>query len=62
METSEGGARWVQNNSPLEFEFLCLQGDCAKVSSINDKRDWKTVRKALSVIDFSEGEIEVRRP
>uniref|UniRef100_A0A669CTX3 Unconventional myosin-Ih n=1 Tax=Oreochromis niloticus TaxID=8128 RepID=A0A669CTX3_ORENI len=33
-------------------------GKCAKVSSINDKSDWKTVRKALSVIDLSESDIE----
>lgn len=37
-----------------------FQGNCAKVSSINDKSDWKTVRKALSVIDLSESDIEVR--
>lgn len=30
------------------------------MSSINDKSDWKTVRKALSVIDFSQKDIEVR--
>ena len=36
------------------------QGDCAKVSSINDKTDWKTLRKALDVIDFSESSMEVR--
>lgn len=53
--------RWTCNNLYLVFDFLCFQGDCAKVSSINDKREWKTVRKALSVIDFSEGETEVRR-
>lgn len=36
------------------------QGQCAKVSSINDKSDWKVVRKALTVIDFTEDEVEVR--
>lgn len=40
---------------------LFLQGDCAKVSSINDKSDWKMVRKALSVVEFSETDIEVRQ-
>uniref|UniRef100_A0A674ESU7 Myosin IH n=1 Tax=Salmo trutta TaxID=8032 RepID=A0A674ESU7_SALTR len=35
-----------------------VQGECAKVSSVNDKSDWKTVRKALSVIEFSESNIE----
>lgn len=39
-----------------------LQGQCAKVSSINDKSDWKVVRKALTVIDFTEEEVEVRLP
>uniref|UniRef100_A0A3P9PAZ3 Unconventional myosin-Ih-like n=1 Tax=Poecilia reticulata TaxID=8081 RepID=A0A3P9PAZ3_POERE len=38
--------------------YRYLQGDCAKVSSINDKSDWKTVQKALSVIDFSESDTE----
>ncbi|KAM9841673.1 unconventional myosin-Ih [Aulostomus maculatus] len=38
--------------------FCLLQGDCAKVSSINDKSDWRTVRKALSVIEFSESDTE----
>lgn len=37
-----------------------LQGQCAKVSSINDKNDWKVVRKALTVINFTEDEVEVR--
>lgn len=43
--------------------FICcpLQGDCAKVSSISDKSVWKTVRKALSVIEFSESDVEVRK-
>uniref|UniRef100_A0A3Q3W6N5 Uncharacterized protein n=1 Tax=Mola mola TaxID=94237 RepID=A0A3Q3W6N5_MOLML len=35
-----------------------LSGNCAKVSSINDKSDWKMLRKALSVIEFSESDIE----
>ncbi|XP_055730653.1 unconventional myosin-Ih isoform X2 [Salvelinus fontinalis] len=34
------------------------EGECAKVSSVNDKSDWKTVRKALSIIEFSESNIE----
>lgn len=40
--------------------MVFLQGQCAKVSSINDKSDWRVVRKALSVIDFTEDEVEVR--
>jgi len=39
--------------------LFSLQGDCAKVTSINDKRDWKTVRNALSVIEFSEKDAQV---
>lgn len=39
---------------------LCTQGQCAKVASINDKSDWKVVRRALSVINFSDSEVEVR--
>lgn len=39
---------------------FALQGNCPKVSSINDRNDWKLVRKALSVIGFSDDEVEVR--
>lgn len=49
-----------QKSSKMYFIFCLLQGDCAKVSSINDKSDWKMVRKALSVIEFNESDIEVR--
>uniref|UniRef100_A0A8C4I899 Myosin IHb n=1 Tax=Dicentrarchus labrax TaxID=13489 RepID=A0A8C4I899_DICLA len=40
------------------FYFCLLQGGCAKVSSINDKSDWRMVQKALSVIEFNESDIE----
>ncbi|XP_035246773.1 unconventional myosin-Ih isoform X2 [Anguilla anguilla] len=58
----EGGddelLRWLGlERNPQHYRYL-VQGDCAKVSSINDKNDWKTVQKALSVIDFSKTEIE----
>ncbi|XP_076867394.1 unconventional myosin-Ih [Brachyhypopomus gauderio] len=58
----EGGEedllRWLGlEQSSQKYAYL-VQGACAKVSSINDKSDWKTVRKALSVIDFSEKDIE----
>lgn len=43
----------------LDIISYLTQGECAKVSSVNDKSDWKTVRKALSVIEFSESNIEV---
>uniref|UniRef100_A0A3Q4M8E0 Unconventional myosin-Ih-like n=1 Tax=Neolamprologus brichardi TaxID=32507 RepID=A0A3Q4M8E0_NEOBR len=37
------------------LRWLGLERNC---NSINDKSDWKTVRKALSVIDLSESDIE----
>ncbi|GCC19318.1 hypothetical protein chiPu_0021039, partial [Chiloscyllium punctatum] len=39
------------------YQYL-VKGHCAKVSSINDRHDWKTVYKALTVIDFSSTDIE----
>uniref|UniRef100_A0A8C8RM37 Myosin IC n=1 Tax=Pelusios castaneus TaxID=367368 RepID=A0A8C8RM37_9SAUR len=35
-----------------------VNGQCARVSSISDKNDWKIVRKALSVINFTDNEVE----
>ncbi|KFP87563.1 Unconventional myosin-Ih, partial [Acanthisitta chloris] len=43
--------------NPQKYAYL-IQGRCAKVFSINDKNDWKIVRKAFSIIDFSERDIE----
>ncbi|XP_044286459.1 unconventional myosin-Ic [Varanus komodoensis] len=43
--------------SPHQYHFL-VKGQCAKVSSISDKSDWKVVRKALSVINFRDEEVE----
>lgn len=43
--------------NPQSYLYL-VKGQCAKVSSINDKSDWKVMRKALSVIDFTEDEVE----
>nr|XP_056721155.1 unconventional myosin-Ic [Euleptes europaea] len=43
--------------NPHQYHFL-VKGQCAKVSSINDKNDWKVVRKALSVINFNDNEVE----
>lgn len=43
--------------NPQSYLYL-VKGQCAKVSSINDRSDWKVVRKALSVIDFTEDEVE----
>ncbi|KAK1884380.1 Unconventional myosin-Ih [Dissostichus eleginoides] len=58
----EGGEedllRWLGLERNCQHYRYLVQGDCAKVSSINDKSDWRTVRKALSVIEFSENDIE----
>uniref|UniRef100_A0A2K6SVI0 Unconventional myosin-Ic n=1 Tax=Saimiri boliviensis boliviensis TaxID=39432 RepID=A0A2K6SVI0_SAIBB len=43
--------------NPQSYLYL-VKGQCAKVSSINDKSDWKVVHKALTVIDFTEDEVE----
>uniref|UniRef100_A0A8D0GKM0 Unconventional myosin-Ic n=2 Tax=Sphenodon punctatus TaxID=8508 RepID=A0A8D0GKM0_SPHPU len=43
--------------NPQQYHYL-IKGQCAKVSSINDKNDWKVVRKALSVINFSDNDVE----
>nr|XP_033777295.1 unconventional myosin-Ic isoform X3 [Geotrypetes seraphini] len=39
------------------YQYL-IKGQCAKVSSINDKNDWKVVRKGLSVISFNDDDVE----
>ncbi|XP_028312554.1 unconventional myosin-Ih isoform X2 [Gouania willdenowi] len=38
---------------PQLYKYL-TQGECAIVSSINDKNDWKSVKNAMQVIDFNE--------
>uniref|UniRef100_A0A4W5PCI2 Unconventional myosin-Ic n=1 Tax=Hucho hucho TaxID=62062 RepID=A0A4W5PCI2_9TELE len=43
--------------NPQQYQYL-VKGNCPKVSSINDRSDWKVVRKALSVIGFNEDEVE----
>ncbi|XP_066552170.1 unconventional myosin-Ic isoform X3 [Amia ocellicauda] len=58
----EGGEEDLLRRLGLErnaqqYQYL-VKGNCPKVSSINDKNDWKTVRKALTVIGFSEDEVE----
>uniref|UniRef100_A0A8C4JHK7 Myosin IH n=1 Tax=Dromaius novaehollandiae TaxID=8790 RepID=A0A8C4JHK7_DRONO len=58
----EGGDKdllcWLGlERNPQKYSYL-IQGRCAKVFSINDKNDWKIVRKAFSIIDFSEKDIE----
>uniref|UniRef100_A0A8C9X926 Myosin Ic, paralog b n=1 Tax=Sander lucioperca TaxID=283035 RepID=A0A8C9X926_SANLU len=41
--------------NPQQYQYL-VKGNCPKVSSINDRSDWKMVRKALTVIGFNEDE------
>uniref|UniRef100_A0A4W6BP90 Myosin Ic, paralog b n=1 Tax=Lates calcarifer TaxID=8187 RepID=A0A4W6BP90_LATCA len=43
--------------NPQQYQYL-VKGNCPKVSSINDRSDWKVVRKALTVIGFNEDEVE----
>uniref|UniRef100_A0A8D3CE73 Myosin Ic, paralog b n=1 Tax=Scophthalmus maximus TaxID=52904 RepID=A0A8D3CE73_SCOMX len=43
--------------NPQQYQYL-VKGNCPKVSSINDRSDWKMVRKALSVIGFNEDDVE----
>ncbi|XP_062845112.1 unconventional myosin-Ih [Trichomycterus rosablanca] len=50
--------RWLGLKRNAQHYRYLVQGACAKVSSINDKSEWKTVQKALSVIDFSQKDIE----
>ncbi|XP_058632964.1 unconventional myosin-Ih isoform X2 [Onychostoma macrolepis] len=58
----EGGEEDLLRHLGLEkdtkhYSYL-VQGECLNVSSINDKNDWKTVKNALSVIDFDASDIE----
>ncbi|KAM3838031.1 unconventional myosin-Ih-like [Diretmus argenteus] len=54
----EGGEEDLLHQLGLErdcqhYNYL-TQGDCAIVSSINDKNNWKNVKNALQVIDIDE--------
>uniref|UniRef100_A0A3Q1ET66 Myosin IHa n=1 Tax=Acanthochromis polyacanthus TaxID=80966 RepID=A0A3Q1ET66_9TELE len=54
----EGGTDDLLRQLGLErgvqhYNYL-TQGECAIVSSINDRNDWKTVKNALQVINFDE--------
>uniref|UniRef100_A0A3B3Z9X5 Uncharacterized protein n=1 Tax=Periophthalmus magnuspinnatus TaxID=409849 RepID=A0A3B3Z9X5_9GOBI len=58
----EGGEEDLLRRLGLErntqqYQYL-IKGNCPKVSSINDRSDWKVVKKALTVIGFNEDEIE----
>uniref|UniRef100_A0A803Y521 Myosin IH n=1 Tax=Meleagris gallopavo TaxID=9103 RepID=A0A803Y521_MELGA len=51
----------IHNTPPFGgncYPSAMFQGRCAKVFSINDKNDWKIVRKAFSIIDFTEKDLE----
>uniref|UniRef100_A0A671N4E2 Unconventional myosin-Ic-like n=1 Tax=Sinocyclocheilus anshuiensis TaxID=1608454 RepID=A0A671N4E2_9TELE len=39
-----------------QYQYL-VKGNCPKVSSINDRNDWKIMRKALSIIGFTDDEL-----
>ncbi|TRY55626.1 hypothetical protein DNTS_008831 [Danionella cerebrum] len=58
----EGGEEDLLRHLGLEKDtkHYCylVQGECSSVSSINDKNDWKTVKNALSVIDFDTTDTE----
>ncbi|XP_020780665.1 unconventional myosin-Ic isoform X1 [Boleophthalmus pectinirostris] len=58
----EGGEEDLLRRLGLErntqqYQYL-IKGNCPKVSSINDRSDWKVVKKALTVIGFNEDEVE----
>lgn len=43
----------LQNRLPTRSSAV-FQGQCAIVSSINDRNDWKTVKNALQIINIDE--------
>uniref|UniRef100_A0A673ATS8 Myosin Ic, paralog a n=1 Tax=Sphaeramia orbicularis TaxID=375764 RepID=A0A673ATS8_9TELE len=45
------------DRNPQNYKYL-VKGNCPRVSSISDKNNWKTVMKALSVIGFSDEEVQ----
>ncbi|XP_041741755.1 unconventional myosin-Ic isoform X2 [Coregonus clupeaformis] len=58
----EGGKQDLLSKLGLErnaqkYQYL-VKGCCPRVSSINDKNDWKTMRKALTIIGLHEDEVE----
>ncbi|XP_077442171.1 unconventional myosin-Ih [Vanacampus margaritifer] len=58
----EGGGDELLRRLGLErncrrYRYL-LQGDCAKVTSIDDESDWKTLSNALAVVDLGQSETQ----
>uniref|UniRef100_A0A8C5ADQ1 Unconventional myosin-Ic-like n=1 Tax=Gadus morhua TaxID=8049 RepID=A0A8C5ADQ1_GADMO len=49
------------DRNPQKYLYL-VKGNCPRVSSMNDKNGWKALVKALSVIGFTEGEVQVGNP
>ncbi|XP_068600565.1 unconventional myosin-Ic [Brachionichthys hirsutus] len=43
--------------SPQNYRYL-VKGNCPRLSSVSDKNNWKVVMKALSVIGFTEEEVQ----
>ncbi|XP_056384833.1 unconventional myosin-Ih [Hyla sarda] len=58
----EGGEdhliRWLGLERKPELYSYLIQGDCAKVNTICDKSNWKLVRRAFTIIEFTEADIE----
>ncbi|XP_039257416.2 unconventional myosin-Ic-like isoform X2 [Styela clava] len=49
-------SRMRLKRNPDNYHYLA-QGKCAKVSSINDKNDFLTIKKALKVLSFSDEQV-----
>lgn len=43
--------------NPQSYQYL-VKGNCPRLSSVSDKNNWKVVMKALSVIGFTEEEVQ----
>ncbi|KAL7389926.1 hypothetical protein ABVT39_011955 [Epinephelus coioides] len=43
--------------NPQSYDYL-VKGNCPRLSTVSDKNNWKVVMKALSVIGFTEEEVQ----